>query len=132
MASLLSALFAGRRPEVCAAGLVRDFASTTHVARCLLALLDSGAEGAFNIGSGHPLTLGTLANKIALASGMGIAPDLHHVPRDGDPATMVPDLTRLFHIAGMATEIVDDGLSALVRDAGAAAANPAQGRGRPT
>lgn len=130
--SLLSALSERRRPEVRAAGLVRDFASTTHVARCLLALLDSGAEGAFNIGSGHPLTLGALANKIALASGTGIAPDLHHVPRDGDPATMVPDLTRLFDIPGMATETVDDGLSALVRDAVKATDNPAQGRCRPT
>lgn len=113
--SLLSALEAGRHPEVRAAGLVRDFASTGHVARCILTLLDSDAEGAFNIGSGQPLTLGALARKIAQASGKDITPDLQHEPREDDPSVMLPDLSRLFDIPGMATETVEDGLADLVQ-----------------
>lgn len=111
--SVLSALSGGQPPQVRAAELLRDFASTEHVARCILALMQHDARGAFNIGSGAPRSLGALARIIAEASGTGIAPALRHAPAPQDPAVMLPDLTRLVAATGLGPEAVDLSLGAL-------------------
>ena len=101
---LIDRLSSGQTAEVRGAGLVRDYASTAHVARCLVALLQSGAAGAFNIGSGSPRSLGDLAQVIARALGRADRLVLGDAPAAHEPAVMAPDPARLWAATGLAPE----------------------------
>jgi nucleoside-diphosphate-sugar epimerase len=94
--SLIAAFRENRPAHVRAADLIRDYASTAHVARCLVALLHTNGFGAFDIGSGSPKKLGDLAQIIALESNRTDLLHLTHVSGPEDPMQMAPDLTRLF------------------------------------
>jgi len=112
--SLLSALRAGRPAEVRASGLIRDFCSTPHLARCLVGLLEHSAQGAFDIGSGQPRSLGDLAGLLADLTGRPDLLRLSHNPGAADPAVMAPALTRLRAVLGPVSEDPAQGLARLV------------------
>lgn len=101
---LIDRLRAGELAEVRAADLVRDFASTAHVARCLKCLLDSNANGAFDIGSGTALRLSDIAHILAAASGPNARLRLLHKPDPKEPTRMAPDLSRLHAVITMPPE----------------------------
>lgn len=113
--SLIDTLRDGRIAELRAARLVRDYASTGHVAKCLAALIAAQATGTFNIGSGAPRSLGDIAQVIAAAIGPGARVTLGHAPGPQDPAIMVPDLTRLWATTGLQAEDLDTALQAAAR-----------------
>jgi nucleoside-diphosphate-sugar epimerase len=112
---LVDRLSSGQTAEVHAAGLVRDYASSAHVARCLVALLQSGAAGAFNIGSGTPRSLGDLARVIAQALGSSDRLVLGDAPEPHDPAVMAPDLGRLWAATRLQPEDTGTALDHFVR-----------------
>ncbi len=60
-------LAAGQPADVLAPHLIRDYAPTSHVAKCLCALLQTRCMGAIDIASGRPVTLGEMAGWIASA-----------------------------------------------------------------
>ncbi|MBC2835812.1 NAD-dependent epimerase/dehydratase family protein [Paragemmobacter straminiformis] len=108
--SLMRALAAGAPARVRAAGLVRDFASTLHIGDCVADLLGTRAEGAMNLGSGAPRSLGDLARVLAQIAGRTDLLDLGNAPLPDDPAVMVPDLARLHAAIGARVELPEDGL----------------------
>ncbi|MDR0809227.1 MAG: NAD(P)-dependent oxidoreductase [Gemmobacter sp.] len=114
--SLIDALCDGRPAEVRAAKLERDFASTAHVARCLVGLLQMRATGIFNVGSGEIRPLGDLARVLAWAIGRPDLLKLSHRPGPGDPQLMAPDLTRLRAHLGDLVEFPEIGLMDLLHD----------------
>ncbi len=92
---LIAACRAGRPAEVRAAGLIRDVVSTPHVARLILALMDSRLSGPCDIGSGQPRSLGALARIVTEAAGRPDLLRLGHAPSPADPPEMAPRLDRL-------------------------------------
>ena len=115
--SLIDRLIIGQMAEVRAAGLVRDYASTAHFARCLVALLQAGASGAYDIGAGTPRHLGDLARVIARSLGGADRLVLGNVPGPNDPAVMAPDLGKLWAATGLAPEDTDTALHQFARSA---------------
>ena len=113
--SLIDALAQGRPATVRAADLVRDYASTAHVARCLVGLLQAHRSGPFDIGSGQPRSLGDLARIVAAAAHAPSLVHLSHNPGPDDPAVMAPDLGRLFQGAQLSPERPEEALSRYVQ-----------------
>lgn len=113
---LIADLRAGRRAEVRAAGLLRDYASTAHVAECLVALLDSPASGPVDIGSGQPRSLGQLAQILGDLLGRPDLLHLSHHPGPNDPAEMAPRLARLHAAIGPVKEQPEAALARLLLD----------------
>lgn len=113
--SLLDAVLEGRPAEVRAADLIRDFASSAHVARAVVALLDSGAAGAFDIGSGQSRSLGALARIIAEAAGRPDLLALSHAPGPQDPPELIPNFAALAAKTGLMPEHPEQALTEHVR-----------------
>jgi nucleoside-diphosphate-sugar epimerase len=113
--SLIAAFRENRPAHVRAADLIRDYASTAHVARCLLALQHTNAFGAFDIGSGSPKKLGDLAQIIALENNRTDLLHLTHVSGPEDPMQMAPDLTRLFGYIGNVKECPEKAMLHYIR-----------------
>jgi len=111
--SLIAALREGRPAEVRAARLVRDYASTAHVARCLAGLLESPVSGAVDIGSGAARTLGQLAGILGELAGRPDLLRLSHAPSETDPPSMAPTLERLRAALELADEHPETGLARL-------------------
>ena len=95
---------------MCAADLVRDYASTGHLAKCLVSLLEAQAAGAFDIGSGQPRALGDLARITADAASCYTRLHLSHRPNSADPLRMSPDLYRLSQVTEFSSEMPEDAL----------------------
>lgn len=120
--SLIAALRAGQPASVRAPGLIRDFASTGHVAECLGALVDApaaggGGDGAVDIGSGAAQSLGALAETLGRLAGR---PDLIRLgsgAADGgaEPPVMAPTLDRLHQRIGRRIEQPEQALATLLR-----------------
>lgn len=102
--SLILSLSAGQRAAVRAPGLIRDYASTGHVARCLIAALEAPVGGALDVASGHPVALGDMARWIAEAFGASHLLDLSEPGEDHGPARMAPELRRLSRLPGCPAE----------------------------
>lgn len=102
--SLIAAFRENRPAHVRAADLIRDYASTAHVARCLVALQGTQFSGACDIGSGCPKSLGDLARIIAAALGQRHLLDLKHIASADEPIFMAPDLGRLIRTVPMEPE----------------------------
>ena len=116
ISSLAATLRAGRPAEVRAAGLLRDYASTAHVARCLVRLLESPAAGAMDIGSGAARTLGQLAEILGNLAGRPDLLRLSHTPSPTEPPSMVPTLDRMHAALGTVSESPEAGLARLWRE----------------
>jgi len=81
--SVARAVLAGQ-PAPCSHGAqLRDFLHTADAAGAFVALLDSGVEGAVNIGSGQPVSIGELVR-------LGELPE-----RPGEPLELSAEVTRL-------------------------------------
>jgi nucleoside-diphosphate-sugar epimerase len=111
---LIDACRAGRPAEVRAAELIRDLASTPHVARLILGLMDSPLSGPCDIGSGTPRSLGALARIVTEAAGRPDLLQLAHAPEPGDPPVMAPSLDRLRNAIPLCTEQPETALRAHV------------------
>jgi nucleoside-diphosphate-sugar epimerase len=112
---LIRNLRSGQPAEVRASGLIRDYASTPHVAACLAALLQTGAAGIFDIGSGQPRSLGALAGIVAETLGKPKLLQLSHRPTGEDLPVMAPDLFRLHERIGRMAERPELALAAYSR-----------------
>jgi len=108
--SLIDTLRAGRVAEVRAAALVRDFASSAHVARSLVALLEADAAGPFDIGSGNSMRLAQLGKIVAAAVDRPGLLRMSHYPSATDPLMMAPELGRLFVTTSLMRECPFDAL----------------------
>ena len=95
VSSICAALASGQPARVREPHLIRDYASTTHVARCLVRFLDGSLRGACDVGSGSPVSLGELAGWIAEALDASRLLDLWPVPEVQGVTSMAPDLLRL-------------------------------------
>jgi nucleoside-diphosphate-sugar epimerase len=85
------------RAALCTAGTqVRSFLHVADVAEAFAALLDSEVHGAVNIGSGEPMSVAALIDAIAAKIGRIDLVRLGAKPLPaGEPALLVPDITRL-------------------------------------
>lgn len=96
VASLVSALAAGRPAALASGRPVRDFLSTVDAGAALAALVLADAEGPVNVASGEPVSIADLAGDIAAIAGrpdllrLGARPD-----PTGEPPRMVADVARL-------------------------------------
>lgn len=122
--SLITAMRAGELAEIRASHLVRDYTSTAHVARCLVALLDSPASGPVDIGSGAARSLGALGWILANSLGTAHLLRLSHRPAATDPAAMAPVLTKLHGAIGPMTETPETALAGFARSWVQAAPSP--------
>jgi nucleoside-diphosphate-sugar epimerase len=75
---------------------LRDFLHVEDVAKALVSVLDSDAEGAVNIGSGQPVTQRYVVETIARLIGRPELLRLGAIPANVDePERLIPDVTRL-------------------------------------
>ncbi len=80
-----SALAAGRAPRVFEdGGQRRDFVHVRDVAAANVRALEAGIEGAFNVASGTPRTVGDMAAALARAVDPSLAPEVTGEWRAGD------------------------------------------------
>lgn len=100
--SLIADLHAGSAAQVQQAALVRDYASSAYIAAAIVALAQSGARGAFNIGSGQARPLGDLAQMIAVQLGAQAHLTLSNAPNPPAPRIMRPDTAALRAATGLA------------------------------
>ena len=98
-----------------AADLIRDFASSAHVARALVGLIESDAAGAFDIGSGQARSLGALARIITEAAGRPDLLRLSHAPGPQDPPELIPNFAALAAVSGLTPEHPEQALTEHVR-----------------
>lgn len=82
-------------------GVARDFTDVRDVSDAYLALIDSDADGAVNVGSGRPVLLQEVVDALIERARVSIAlePD-DSLRRAHDPAFVVADITRLRQLTG--------------------------------
>jgi nucleoside-diphosphate-sugar epimerase len=114
--SLVRALLAGEAAPMTSGTQRRDFLHVADAGAAFAALASSSLVGAVNIASGEGVALRDLAALIAERSGdpellrVGALPD-----RDGDPASLVADVSRMRGELGFSPQIdLADGLDAAV------------------
>lgn len=114
--SVARALLAGE-PALCTHGRqVRDFIHVEDAATAFVALLGSGAEGAVNVGSGQPVALREVVERVAAHTGR---PDLVRLGARpapaGEPPSLYADARRLRAEVGWAPRYeLDEGIAATV------------------
>jgi dTDP-L-rhamnose 4-epimerase len=114
-----SALEAGEAPRVFEDGAQRrDFVHVTDVARANVLALEAGADGAFNIASGEPHTIGEMAEALADAAGPEAPrPEVVGGYRLGDVRHVVASPERAAAVLGFrAHTTFADGMSAFAHD----------------
>lgn len=114
--SVARALLAGE-PALCTHGRqVRDFIHVEDAASAFVALLDSEVEGAVNIGSGRPVALGEVVERVAARAGR---PDLVRLGARpapvGEPPALYADARRLREEVGWSPRYeLDEGIAETV------------------
>jgi nucleoside-diphosphate-sugar epimerase len=100
--SLMRGLLANEPVALTSGRQIRDFLDTRDVGAALATILDSAVNGAVNAGSGRALSLRQLGEMISAIAGrsekllrFGALPD-----REGEPKSLVADITRLTAEAG--------------------------------
>lgn len=118
LAIFAARLLNGRPPLVFEDGRQRrDFVHVRDVARaCRLALEAPGAVGqALNVGSGESHSVAEVANRLAAAMGVDIAPEITGRFRTGDIRHCFADTTRARDLLGFTPRVgFDEGLAELV------------------
>jgi nucleoside-diphosphate-sugar epimerase len=112
VASVARSLVAGEPARTTHGRQVRDFLHVADVADAFGALLDSGVEGAVNIGSGEGVALVDVVERLAALAGR---PDLVELgvleASQGEPPRLVADVARLRDEVGWRpARALDDGL----------------------
>lgn len=131
--SVVNALLDGRTAQ-CSPGLhVRDFLHVDDVGRALAALVDSGLEGAVNVGSGHGVAVREVVLGLQRRIGGDVDFDARPAPA-GEPAVLVAAVHRLRDALGWTPSLtLEEGLDRTVAwwrqaraagDAGRAALRP--------
>lgn len=96
VASVARKLVAGERAPTSAGTQLRDFLHVDDVAGAFAALLHGDVAGAVNIGSGEPVAVRAIAERLAAAAGRPELLDVGAVAqRAGDPEEIAADVTRL-------------------------------------
>lgn len=99
---------------------VRSYMHAADMVICLLALLLHGKHGTpYNVGSAEAVSIKALAEKVATASGGGLAVRILGAPAPGNaPETYVPDVGALRALMqrNPAPRSLDDALAGLVRE----------------
>ena len=96
ISSVISSLLRGELAETTHGEQVRDFLHVEDVARALVAILDSGLEGAVNVGSGHPVTQRHVVETIGRLMERPELLRIGAIPAAGnEPERLVPDIGRL-------------------------------------
>lgn len=114
--SVARALLAGE-PALCTHGQqVRDFVYVEDVASALVALLNSSVEGAVNIGSGQPVTLRQVIEKVAQRTGRAELVQLGAIAASaGELPSLYADTRRLTAEVGWSPRYgLDEGIDATV------------------
>ncbi|HSJ09302.1 MAG TPA: NAD(P)-dependent oxidoreductase [Longimicrobiales bacterium] len=94
--AIIRACLAGTHVDTTHGSQVRDFLHASDVAGACVALLDSGVQGAVNIGSGEPVTLRDVIAVIEREAGCPGTARLGALGApEGEPQRLVPDITRL-------------------------------------
>ena len=112
VASVTRALLAGEPARTTHGRQVRDFLHVADVGDAFAALLDSGVEGAVNIGSGERVAVSDIVQRIAALVGRPELVELgaRAAPTD-EPALLVADVGRLRDDVGWRpSRSLDDGL----------------------
>lgn len=117
VSSVIRALLEGREAPSSHGLQVRDYLHVQDVADGLVALLDSTAEGSFNIASAAPVTIRTIVEKIGVITGRS---DLLRIgalpPRANDAPMVLGDVTKMATLTGWrASRELTDGLTDTVR-----------------
>ena len=96
VAGVARALAAGERAATSAGLQRRDFLHVDDVAAAFVAILRSDVGGAINVASGEAVTVRSIAERLARASGLPELLDVGALPdRPGDAAVIVADVARL-------------------------------------
>lgn len=94
--SVIRGLLNGERVQCTHGRQVRDFIFVEDVADALLTILSSSAGGAFNVGTGHALSLRDVVSVIcARLGGAELVEFGGRAAPTGDPARVIADVTRL-------------------------------------
>ena len=103
-------------PQLSSGSQLRDLLHVEDAASAILAVAGAeGLTGPVNIGGGRAVALGDAATLLARIAGgretgLGLRPD-----REGDPAVLLPDLTRLFATGWRPTIPLEEGLALTYR-----------------
>ena len=98
---VIDRLLAGGIAEIGSGCAVRDFGYVSDIGASLVALLNSGESGTFNVATGSGISIASLVNRIGHALGksdriaLGALPD-----RPDEPPRIVADITRLREATG--------------------------------
>lgn len=101
----------------------RSFCFVADEVAGIVAAMDSGLPGPFNIGNPDEVTMLELAERVVAITGSASVIELHELPpeRVGDPARRRPDISRARADLGWSPGVgLDDGLRAMVDDVRAA------------
>lgn len=94
--SIIAALAAGKEAPCSAGTQVQDIMDVRDLGEAFAALAASGAEGAVHLGSGTGTPVADIARRTAALCGRPDLLRLGALPmRGGEPAVLVPDITRL-------------------------------------
>ena len=112
VASVIRALSRGEAATCANPSLIRDYLHAQDVASAFVQLLDSGLEGAVNVGSGDAVTLHDLVEKIAekLDGRMLINFEASKSISSGQPELLLPDVSRLVSTGWKRMFDLDSGL----------------------
>lgn len=108
---LIRDLLAGRPARTGPPDRRRDLLHVDDAGDAFAALVATEAEGAFNIGSGVPTTIGRVATLLAEALGRSDLLDLGALPSPpGEPDDLLPDVARLAALGVSPRVVLEDGL----------------------
>jgi nucleoside-diphosphate-sugar epimerase len=114
--SVIDSVLAGK-PAQCSHGRqLRDFIYVDDVARAFAVVLDSGYEGALNIGTGQAVTIVEVARAAAEAAGRPELLELGALPsRAGEPDVLLADTAKLRRLGFMPRWSLAEGMAATVK-----------------
>lgn len=115
VSSVTRKLLRGERAATTAGAQVRDFLHVEDVASALWAIAQSELEGAVNVGSGVPVTVGDVVRNLGAITGREDLLDLGAVPyQAGEPMFVCADTRRLRETSFVPRYSLVDGLSQTV------------------
>jgi nucleoside-diphosphate-sugar epimerase len=112
VSSVTRSLLAGEVARCSRGNQLRDFLYVGDAAEAFVALLDSSAEGAFNVASGKPVAIRTVVEILGAITGLPEQIMLGAVQqREGDPARICADVSSLRAATGWSPQYsLEEGL----------------------